>query len=41
MPNIAVVLKEEILRPAHKEVRKQTKALKKVAGQEERMSLCT
>jgi DNA-binding transcriptional regulator YiaG len=33
MPNIATVLKEEILRLARKEVRKQTSALKKASGQ--------
>ena len=33
MPNIATVLKEEILRLARKEVRSQTGALKKVSAQ--------
>jgi DNA-binding transcriptional regulator YiaG len=33
MPNIAVVLKEEILRLARKETRKQTDALKKASAQ--------
>ena len=33
MPNIATVLKEEILRLARKEVRRQTGALKKASGQ--------
>ncbi len=33
MPNIAVVLKEEISRLARKEVRRQTQALRKASGQ--------
>ena len=33
MPNIATVLKEEILRLARKEVRKQTQTLKKTSAQ--------
>ena len=36
MPNIATVLKEEILRLARKEVRRQTNALKKTSNQHRR-----
>jgi len=33
MPNIATVLREEIVRLARKEIRRQTNALKKVSAQ--------